>query len=134
MDPRDDEDSRWLAARLPPTPGPLDPLVRRTVAGAVERARHRRVTGASWAWLAIPVAAVLAVGTWRSNVPVTPVVVVELSDEEEAGLDPLMEEGLELAEWMAPGLTEGDLGLDELSDEQLDGLSRELKGWPGSAT
>ncbi|MBI5495683.1 MAG: hypothetical protein HY904_11715 [Deltaproteobacteria bacterium] len=138
-DNRHDEDTRWLDAQLPAPPGPDDPLVRRTVARSVERARSTRLVRTPlWAWLGLPLAGAFAVLLLpRTPVlppaPPSPAAVEPADDDGETAWVELGAEDADDGEaWLAPGLLEDELDLDELSDDQLDGLSHALKAWPGS--
>jgi hypothetical protein len=137
---REEEDLAWLKSQLPPAPGPGDPLVRRTVAGARERARHqgRRAPWALWLALALGTAGVLvgvAVGVGRGGPVQAPVGVVawvvdqpsELDwDEAEVALvgeDRLAAREVEVPE--VPGMIEVDE--DDLTDEELAAVADRLR-------
>ena len=145
-DRRDDEDTAWIDTQLTGRPSSQDPLVRRTVAAAMEAARDHRAPATLWGAFWIPaVAGVCMVALLVAGRRPTPQVAVNVpvmslegagDDDGELSSDwldnDLLGESVELAEWDASGALDSELGLEDLTDEELRSLSTELKEWPGS--
>jgi hypothetical protein len=119
--PPHDDDDRWLEAHLPPVRGPADPLVRRTVATALERARWRNAQRGAWMWglagMALATAVMLVVNPIRPDVtaPAEPLQTAAWDSEEDDQEDAaLLETGL----------------LDALSADELAELEDDLEETP----
>ena len=132
---RDDEDLRWVKARWPAPPPDDDPLVRRTVAGARERARRQRGRGGvSWLWgvpaaLALGAAMVLVVPEVETEGVVAWVVEQPSDAEWEEAAEALAKEDLasgpEFPIPDAPGLW--DVDEEDLTDEELTAVALRLR-------
>jgi len=123
-----DADDAWLDAQVPRLDA-MDPLVRRTVAAARERAARRR---AAPLWpllgaLTVGVAAVMLLTRPPLPLPDAPLVALVVQEEEAA---PMLEEPVDDEEMDSPGMM--DVELDELAEDEVAAISERLKDWPRS--
>jgi len=127
-DDRKDPDTAWLDAQLGPTADHQDPLVRRTLSRTLEAGIHRHRTARWWFTpaLAAVCAGTLMVMVGGDRLPRTSTQGLSPSTPGVVATDEGVEAAWEEEALESPELLDAALDLEDLSDEELQEMSRSL--------